>query len=407
MKNGNIFDRSIYWLRTGVLILTTLLIISVVYIFISVPGVDPLNEIPGADGKRIQVPFPGNVEWVDADGNLLFRSNIHISNKQTWIAINDIPSHLLSALIAFEDNAFFRHNGVDLNQIYYAFWENILSWRFKYGASTITQQLVKNRYLNRDKNLLRKIREILLALRTEKQLSKQQILEWYINIIEMAPGVFGIFEGSHYYFNKHPRDLNFAEQIFIAGIVPSPERFASFPEEAVMKVEQLAGKLFRLHKINYSQYKYLQQVKYKFSRDLGPDISALHILLNNQFQKSVPGPQEGWHYTIETTLSAPLQKKAASIAASARIPGMTYRWLRVYWGERTLALAPVPVPDESARYRYAALFSPWPVELIEIPDAQLLAKIMTKTGRKPVVFCRKTARWSRQTEQFTGFLPKK
>jgi membrane peptidoglycan carboxypeptidase len=100
----------------------------------------------------------------------------------------------------------------------------------KYGASTITQQLVKNAYLSNTKSLFRKMQELLLAFKVEGRLSKQEIMEWYLNIVEMSPGVYGMRAGSRYHFDKEPHELDFAEMVHLASILPAPTRFTRQPE---------------------------------------------------------------------------------------------------------------------------------------------------------------------------------
>ena len=135
-----------------------------------------------------------------------------------------IPDHLVWAVVVSEDAGFFVHKGVDFQELDAAVKDNIKTHRMR-GGSTITQQLAKNLFLNRDKTLLRKFREVLLAIELDAALSKERLLEIYFNIIEWAPGIFGISQASYYYFGKEPFQLTPLESAFLASVIPGPSKY--------------------------------------------------------------------------------------------------------------------------------------------------------------------------------------
>ena len=130
------------------------------------------------------------------------------------------------AILISEDWAFYSHPGYDESQIREAIEESIESGKLKRGASTITQQVVKNVYLSQEKSIIRKIREIWLATKIEKVLGKKRIFEIYLNIAEWGEGVFGIRDASRRYFNKSPSELSAKEGAFLAMLLPSPKKYS-------------------------------------------------------------------------------------------------------------------------------------------------------------------------------------
>jgi len=142
----------------------------------------------------------------------------------SWIKLHEASKMAVGAIIVSEDWAFYQHQGYDANQIKEAIKEDWEAGRFVRGASTITQQVVKNVFLEKDKNLWRKLKELILAVRLENSTSKRKILETYINIAEWGEGIFGINAAAQNYFNKHPSQLTAKESAFLAMLLPSPKR---------------------------------------------------------------------------------------------------------------------------------------------------------------------------------------
>lgn len=142
-----------------------------------------------------------------------------------WVPLKDVNRDLLYAVVLSEDSYFFSHSGVDYDALIAALADNIKRREWHFGASTISQQTVKNLYLNQEKNLSRKLQELIITRRLESNLSKNEILELYLNIIEFGPELFGIHNASHYYFNKDPSEINAAEGAYLALLMPSPRKY--------------------------------------------------------------------------------------------------------------------------------------------------------------------------------------
>jgi len=141
-----------------------------------------------------------------------------------WVKIGAISRYAKFAIILSEDWSFYSHEGIDTEQMKVAVNEMISENRFR-GASTITQQMVKNVFLSSDRTVWRKLHEIILAQKVERSLSKDKILEAYLNCIEFGPGIYGIKKASLHYFNKLPSSINPKEAAFLAMLLPSPKRY--------------------------------------------------------------------------------------------------------------------------------------------------------------------------------------
>jgi len=139
-----------------------------------------------------------------------------------WMNLNEISPLARSAIMLTEDWAFNSHNGIDFNQIKTVLSEILEKDRLR-GASTITQQVVKNIFLTHERSFKRKIQEMILALKMESVLRKNQIFEIYLNLVEFGPDIYGIKKASFYYFNKRPSELTAREGAFLAMLLPNPK----------------------------------------------------------------------------------------------------------------------------------------------------------------------------------------
>ena len=162
-----------------------------------------------------------------------------------WVPQETIPDTLKWAVIAAEDASFYQHRGIDFLALKDALIYDLKRKRLARGASTITQQLAKNLYLPRDKSILRKLRELVLAIRMERALTKGRILELYLNAVEFGPLVYGVGHGARYHFGWPVTLLTPAESAFLAAILPGP-RVAFNPETRPDRVRQRAARLINL-----------------------------------------------------------------------------------------------------------------------------------------------------------------
>ncbi len=153
--------------------------------------------------------------------------------KKNTVKAEDLPEYAKRAFIDVEDKRFYSHSGFDVKRIAKATLRNVKSASFKEGASTISQQLIKNTHLSQEKTIKRKLKEFKLTRQLEKRYSKEEILERYLNTIYFGHSCFGIGSASEYYFGKSPSALSVAESALLAGLVKSPNNYSPFkhPEQ--------------------------------------------------------------------------------------------------------------------------------------------------------------------------------
>jgi hypothetical protein len=142
-----------------------------------------------------------------------------------WVAFADISPFMPAAVISHEDGAFYEHGGFAPWAIRDALVRNLQEGRYVVGASTISMQLAKNLYLQREKTIARKVQEVILTWWLENALDKDEILELYLNVIEYGPSVYGLRHAAAYYFGREPIELSPAESAFLACVLPSPKRY--------------------------------------------------------------------------------------------------------------------------------------------------------------------------------------
>ena len=155
--------------------------------------------------------------------------------KGIFVPLDKIPEHVINAVIAVEDSRFWRHKGIDYLAIARAVIKDILYVELKEGGSTITQQLAKVMFLTPEKTLKRKLREASLAIKIEKNLSKKEILELYMNKVYFGHGAYGVEMASMIYFGKSVKDINLSESALIAGLIKAPSLYSPYNNLAKAK----------------------------------------------------------------------------------------------------------------------------------------------------------------------------
>lgn len=163
-----------------------------------------------------------NFNLYDIDGNKIENEN------DSYVDLEDINPLTVQAFISIEDKNFYEHNGINIKRIIKASLNNLVSHSFKEGASTISQQLIKNTHLSSEKTLKRKMKEIIITKKMEQQLTKDEILEYYLNLIYFGNNSYGIKEASNNYFNKEPNELSLSEGAMLAGIIKAPSRYSPY-----------------------------------------------------------------------------------------------------------------------------------------------------------------------------------
>lgn len=187
----------------------------------------------------------------DMDGKYYSRLK---GENRLIVSLDDISPWFIKALLAREDTRFYKHHGVDPLGIARAVVRNIVHFHAREGASTITQQLARNSFPLGGKNLHRKLLEAFVALRIERNYTKKQILELYVNRIYFGPGFYGIETASQAYFNKHAKDLSLGESALLAGLIRGPTRFSPFknPKGAIDQRDTVLDRMVELKMIKRS-----------------------------------------------------------------------------------------------------------------------------------------------------------
>lgn len=180
------------------------------------------------DVSQLNTQWPHVVKQADGD----IEYELRPTPPSYWVKMNQISTYGRWAVILSEDWGFYQHQGVDFDELKKAVDQSVKEGRLVRGASTITQQVVKNVFLTASRSIWRKANEIVLAQKLERVVDKKRILEVYFNIVELGPGIYGIRQASYHYFRKHPSALNPREAAFIAMMLPSPKRYyASFKQK--------------------------------------------------------------------------------------------------------------------------------------------------------------------------------
>ena len=210
----------------------------------------------------------------------------------TWTPLELITPDLIKVVTTTEDGSFFEHVGFNTYQIRKAFILNLKKLRYHKGASTVSMQLVKNIFLTRDKTLARKIQELFITWQMEETLTKEQILELYLNIVELGPNIYGVKEAALRFFCKRPRDLDLLESLYLATLLPSPKKYYRkfFEKGQITKgwrryLEALLKIMVRRETISKEQMEFYAPYDVRFHS--GPCDLELEI-------DPIPGPDGDW-----------------------------------------------------------------------------------------------------------------
>ncbi len=214
--------------------------------------IDYVNTSPPLDPARLAVVETSYI--YDSNGNEV--AELHAEQHRIAVNLEQVPLHLAQAFIAVEDERFFRHRGFDVIASVRAAYSNHLAGNIVQGGSTITQQLAKNAFLVSETTYKRKVQEIILSLELEKNYSKEEILEMYLNRIYFGNGAYGVEAAAQLYFNKTVNDLTIAEAAMLAGITRSPNFYNPFSnlEEAERRMRTVLSSMKRLQYISSAEY---------------------------------------------------------------------------------------------------------------------------------------------------------
>ena len=177
-----------------------------------------------------------------------------------YVPLKSISPFMQKTLLLAEDSTFYQHKGFDWESIEKSAQENLQRGTYKRGGSTLTQQLAKNLFLTKDKTLTRKALEAVLTLKLEQVLSKSEILERYLNVVEFGKDIYGIKAAARHYFSKSPSQLDLAESAFLVMLLPNPVKYStSFHRKELTafarnRIETLITNMYQYHRVTQTDY---------------------------------------------------------------------------------------------------------------------------------------------------------
>ncbi|MCG6886777.1 MAG: penicillin-binding protein 1A [Proteobacteria bacterium] len=287
---------------TLLLVGTLGLLVTYIYLNPRLPDIDTLKDV------KLQVPLR-----VYARGGELIAEFGEM--KRIPLKYEEYPPLLVKAVLAAEDDRFFEHPGVDYQGILRAAYHLVRTGEKGQGGSTITMQVARNFFLSREKTYLRKLNEIFLALKIEDELSKEAILELYLNKIYLGKRAYGFAAAAQVYYGVKPEQLTLAEMAMIAGLPKAPSRYNPVvnPERALIRRNYVLGRMHELEYIDDAAYQSaLNEPVHAEVHGLEPDLEAPYVaeMVRNQMVARFGESAYTEGYQVFTTIDARLQKIA-------------------------------------------------------------------------------------------------
>ncbi|MEO0157113.1 MAG: PBP1A family penicillin-binding protein [candidate division WOR-3 bacterium] len=232
------------------------------FIFIAL-AIVTYARLPSFDEIQAYKP-PQATKVVDKEGNIIYE---FYEERRTDVSLNEVPPHVQSAFVSLEDRRFWSHWGLDVPGMVRALLANLIHFRIVQGASTITQQLARNMFLTHKRTIGRKFSEMILAVKIERCLTKEEILERYLNEIWFGSGVYGVSAAARYYFGKDVSELSVAEAALLAAIPKNPNRYSPFknPEAAIARQRLVLKAMLKSGAITQEEYEAALDEKLVFS----------------------------------------------------------------------------------------------------------------------------------------------
>lgn len=289
-----------------------ILVIGLLLIWVStfqIPSLDTLDAIKVSQSTKIY----------DSTGQILLY-DVYQNGKRTVVPIENISPYIKDATISIEDKNFYTNSGIEPTSILRALWVDLTTFSFSQGASTITQQVVKNVILTGDKTPTRKLKEVALSLKLDKIMSKDQILATYLNEISYGGNIFGVEEASEDFFGTTSASVDLAEAAYIAALPQAPSYYSPYgPHKAALDSRKnlVLKEMLNDGKITQAQYNQATKEKVQFLSNSGNSIKAPHFVMFviDYLQKKYGADvlQDGG-LKVTTTLNYDLDAKAETIA---------------------------------------------------------------------------------------------
>jgi penicillin-binding protein 1C len=266
---------------------------------------------PDLIGEKI---VSGGTEIYNRTGKILLYK---VGFRRSWVNFEDIPENVIKATLIAEDQDFYSHHGISFKGILRSIYLNLKTKSFEYGGSTITQQLARNLFLTKEKTLLRKINEIILAVKLEQKYSKNEILTYYLNSIYYGEGNIGIRAAADYYFDKKLKDLTLSEAVILSSIPKAPALYAPVSKEDIERLKKrkdyLLSRLKEEGWIDEKEYNLAFNEEIKVTKTKYAGMIAPHFVIEvlNELKNKFPNLNlEEVNLKVISTLDYDLQKIA-------------------------------------------------------------------------------------------------
>ena len=235
------------------IILASLGVFVIVVLVLSFWVFRTLSDLPDVSALKHYRPATAS-EILDRNGMVI--AHYYDRKFRIWAPMASIPDSVIQAVVTAEDDTFFGHQGINYKAVWEALRHDVQKKRFARGGSTITQQMIKNVLLSKEKTLTRKLREFVLARQAEELLTKRQILEIYLNEVEWGENIYGIEAASRFYFDKHASELLTHEAVLLAGMLPNPRYYDPFKrmDKARKRQEQVLFNMFQAKLMTQDEY---------------------------------------------------------------------------------------------------------------------------------------------------------
>ena len=285
---------------------------------IQIPDFDSFDERKVANSTKI----------FDRTGEVLLY-DVNRDVRRTVIPFEEMGENIKEATVAIEDREFYNHNGIRPTSIIRAVLVNITTGSFSQGGSTITQQIVKNTLLTQEKSITRKIKELILAIKVERKLTKDQILSIYLNEAPYGGIVYGVKEASRTFFNKDPIDLTIAESAYLAAVPQAPTYFSprgSHREALENRKNLVLQKMFELGYINEEEYTSALSEVVVFVPQEPSSIKAPHfVFMVKEYLEEKYGKDmvESGGLKVITTLDWDIQQEAEKVVLESALKNET------------------------------------------------------------------------------------
>ncbi|MHB8139212.1 MAG: penicillin-binding protein 1A [Smithellaceae bacterium] len=252
-----------------------------------------------------------SIRAFDSQGKFVGRI---LTAKRYWVGIEQIPVFLQKALIAIEDARFYEHGGIDMRGIARAFVKDVIKGRMAEGGSTITQQLIKNKYFKGEKTIERKVREGILAMEYEQKYTKKQILEMYFNEVYFGNGAWGIAQAARFYFDKAPQELDEMECVLLAAIPKAPNHYnpSCDPAKVDKRRKLILNRMITLKMITAQKGKKLRSRRISIMKSGEAPYYLAHIR-SKLIEKYGPEIIDQGGLDVITAMDLPMQRLAEKI----------------------------------------------------------------------------------------------